>query len=141
MEVDNFEAGTSSEIDPIGQPATQTVTSTQIDFQIGLTYSDHPYFDHGKGVFSATLSKLTLSGWQTVDSQTKTLGNDNDDGTWTDTLTVSVIHDGPGGAVSDRAPLSDDGIRAKGRVRMTRSISWRSSKWHRSAISRSTSCP
>ena len=91
MRVDNFKTGTYATIHVNG-PATnqQTVTDARIDFTVDITYTDHPYFDHGVGFFSVQLNKRTLSGWQVVDNQSKSLGNDNDDGDWSDTVTVSV---------------------------------------------------
>lgn len=91
MEVDNFKGGTDSWIN-INESATaqQTVTDAAIDFSVEIKYTDHPYFDHGVGFFSVQLNRMTTSGWQVVESKSKSLGNDNDDGDWSDTITVSV---------------------------------------------------
>ena len=96
MQVDNFGGGTDAGIF-INEPATnpQTVTDARIDFSVDITYTDHPWFDHGVGYFSVQLNKLTISGWQVIDSKSKSLGNDNDDGNWSDTIIVSVTMTDP----------------------------------------------
>jgi hypothetical protein len=89
MDVDNHSSGTESEITLLPQ-TQQVVTDVNIDFRMDIAFHDHPYFDHGRGYFSARLDKLTVNGFQQVDFQSKTLGNNNDDGDWYDSLTVSV---------------------------------------------------
>jgi hypothetical protein len=90
MDVDNYEGGTESSITLTATTAQQIVQDVEIDFGIDVAYHDHPYFDNGRGYFSARLDKLTTNGWVQEDVQSLTLGNDNDDGDWYDTLTVSV---------------------------------------------------
>jgi hypothetical protein len=53
-----------------------------------ISFHDHPWFDNGRGYFSAQLEKLTTNVWEPVTSATKTL--DNDDGDWYDSLVLSV---------------------------------------------------
>src|SRR6266487_2663862 len=91
MRVDNVHGGTRSEAN-VNEPATgqQVVMDATIDFSVDITYTDHPYFDNGVGYFRVQLSKLTTSGWQVVDTKSKTLGNDDDNGDWSDTLIVSA---------------------------------------------------
>jgi hypothetical protein len=89
MDVNNFSGGTGSDVTLLPQ-TQQVVTDVNIDFRIDIAYHDHPYFDHGRGYFSARLDKLTVNGFQQIDFQSKTLGNNNDDGDWYDSLTVSV---------------------------------------------------
>lgn len=90
MDVDNFEGGTESSIEASTTSSQNVVTDVEIEFQIALAYHDHPYFDNGRGYFSARLDKLTGNGWQQADAQSVTLGNDNDDGDWYTSLTVST---------------------------------------------------
>jgi hypothetical protein len=91
MRVDNFHGGTDSKIQ-INEPATgqQVVMDATIDFSVDITYTDHPYVDNGVGYFRVELSKLTTSGWEVVETKSKTLGNDDDDGDWSDTIVVSA---------------------------------------------------
>ena len=95
MGVDNFEGGTDCSIVKSTVSAQQVVLDTAIDFQINVAYHDHPYFDHGRGYFSARLDKLTTSGWQQAAVQSVTLGNNNDDGDWYESLTVSTVMSEP----------------------------------------------
>lgn len=90
MDVDNFAGGTSSSIVPAATIQQETVGNVEIDFGVAIVYHDHPYFEHGRGYFSAKLDKLTPNGFQQVDAQSKTLGNGSHSGDWSDTLTVSV---------------------------------------------------
>lgn len=90
MDVNNFEGGTESSIVTSAMTAQQVVLDVAIDFQINIAYHDHPYFDNGRGYFSARLDKLTTSGWQQAAVESGTLGNNNDDGDWYDALTVST---------------------------------------------------
>jgi hypothetical protein len=91
MKVDNFEGG-DDEAAGFNETATaqQVVTDATIDFSVDIKYTDHPIFDHGHGYFSVQISRFTASGWEAVDWKSKTLGNDNDDGDWSDSLTVSA---------------------------------------------------
>jgi hypothetical protein len=91
MQVDNTQ-GNEAETVWFNEIATaqQVVTDVAIDFSVDIKYTDHPYYDHGHGYFSVQISRLTASGWEPVDWKSKTLGNDNDDGDWSDSLVVSV---------------------------------------------------
>jgi hypothetical protein len=90
MDVSSFHGGTSCEIDVNDTQVQQTVTDAHIDFAINIAFHDHPWFDNGRGYFTAQLEKFTTGGWMVLDFQAKSLGNDNDDGDWYDTLTVST---------------------------------------------------
>ena len=90
MDVSSFHGGTSCEIDVYDAQLQQTVTNTHIDFAFNIAFHDHPWFDNGRGYFSAQLEKFTTNGWLVLDFQAKSLGNNNDDGDWYDTLTVST---------------------------------------------------
>jgi hypothetical protein len=91
MDVSSFHGGTSCEIDIYDAQLQQTVTDTHIDFVINIAFHDHPWFDNGRGYFSAQLEKFTPNGWEVLGFQAKSLGNNNDDGDWYDTLTVSTV--------------------------------------------------
>ena len=88
----NYEGGNSlgQGAAPGAAIAQQTVTDVHIDFTVDISYGDHPYFDHGRAFFRVGLDRLTLSGWQTVDTQSKTLGDGDHDGDWSDSIVVSV---------------------------------------------------
>jgi hypothetical protein len=90
MNVSSFHGGTACSITVYTTTAQQTVTDVHIDFRVDIAFHDHPWFDNGRGYFSAGLEKLTTNGWQPANFQAKTLGNDDDDGDWYDSLTVSV---------------------------------------------------
>jgi hypothetical protein len=90
MDVDSFHGGTESSITVASTPAQQTVTDAHIDFRIDVEFHDHPWFDNGRGYFSAQLEKLTVNGWALADFQSLTLGDDDHDGDWYDALTVST---------------------------------------------------
>jgi Carboxypeptidase regulatory-like domain len=75
---------------------TQGISNFQSfpDLQVGwifrVIYSDHPLLDHGRGYFRARIFRASDSGsWDPVDSDEKTLGNDNDDGNWSDWLILN----------------------------------------------------
>lgn len=91
MQVRNFHGGTSSHVE-VNQAALaqQEVDDAQIDFSVDISYSDHPWFDNGVGSFSVQLSRMTTSGWEVLDTQSRTLGNDNDDGDWSEALVIST---------------------------------------------------
>ena len=84
MAVRNFHGGTSSTVGSLVTTAQETVTDVHINFRVAIEYHDHPYFDHGRGYFSASVEKLTTSGWQLLTSVSKTLGNNDNDGDWYD---------------------------------------------------------
>jgi len=90
MDVRSFHGGTESSTTTSATTAQQTVTDAHIDFSIEIAFHDHPWFDNGRGYFSAQLEKLVGSGWAPVDSRSASLGDDDHDGDWYDTLTVSV---------------------------------------------------
>ena len=90
LTVSSFHGGTSSFISVHGTTSQQVVLDAHIDFRIEIAFHDHPWIDNGRGYFSARLEKLTTNGWQQADFQAKTLGNDDDDGDWYDSLIVSV---------------------------------------------------
>jgi Carboxypeptidase regulatory-like domain len=70
-------------------PNSQIVSDIQIEWTIAIDYDDHPIFDHGVGHFDAWLYRLSDSGtWDQVDHVARNLGNDNDSGYWSDTLTL-----------------------------------------------------
>jgi hypothetical protein len=98
MYVNNYKFGTSCTIWWDVNAKTQYVVSdVNITFSVSIQYDDHPWFDHGLGFFSAQLNKLTPNGWSPVPSGTasNTLGDDQHDGTWIDTLLVSVTMTDP----------------------------------------------
>jgi Carboxypeptidase regulatory-like domain len=91
MQVDNFEGG-DDEAAGFNETAAaqQVVTDATIEFSVDIKYTDHPIYDHGHGYFSVQISRFTTSGWEALDWKSKTLGNDSDDGDWSDSLVVSV---------------------------------------------------
>ena len=91
MNVSSFHGGTESSITVSSTPAQQTVTDAHIDFRIEIAFHDHPWFDNGRGYFSAQLEKFTTTnGWVLADFQSRTLGDDDHDGDWYDALVVST---------------------------------------------------
>jgi hypothetical protein len=90
LEVDSFHGGTGCWITGHGTPAQVTVLDAKIDFRVDISFHDHPWFDNGRGYFSARLEKLTTNGWQSIAFADKSLGNDDDDGDWFDSLVLSV---------------------------------------------------
>jgi hypothetical protein len=90
MTVNSYHGGTSCSVSSNSTAAAQTVLDNNIDFRIDISFHDHPWFDNGRGYFAAQLERLTTNGWQSVAYATKTLGNDNDDGDWYDSLVLSV---------------------------------------------------
>ncbi len=90
MEVDSFHGGTGCSITGHGTPAQVTVLDATIDFRVDISFHDHPWFDNGRGYFSARVEKLTTNGWQSMAFADKSLGNDDDDGDWFDSLVLSV---------------------------------------------------
>ena len=90
MDVSSFGGGTASRINVLTQSSQHTVTNGNIDFRIDIAFHDHPYVDNGRGYFTARLEKVIGNGFQQLAVQSKTLGNDNDDGDWYDSLVVST---------------------------------------------------
>jgi hypothetical protein len=90
MVVSSDHGGTGAFITVPSAPVQQTVTDTEIEFWIQIAFHDHPWFDNGRGYFSAQLEKLTTSGWAPADFQSRSLGDDEDDGDWYDQLIVST---------------------------------------------------
>ena len=91
MTVSNFGGGTFCYIQHNSNfPNQQTVSDINIDFEIDISFNDHPWFDNGRGYFSARVEKLTTSGWQQIASNSSSLGDDDHDGDWSDQLTISV---------------------------------------------------
>jgi hypothetical protein len=66
MEVDSYHGGTACSITSHSTAAPQTVLDANIDFRVDISFHDHPWFDNGRGYFSAQLEKLTTNGWQSV---------------------------------------------------------------------------
>ena len=91
MRVDNFHGGTRA-VPYVNASASraQFVSDARIDFSVDVTYTDHPFFDHGVGEFRVQLSRFTEVGWQPVASTTKRLGDDSHDGDWSDVVVVST---------------------------------------------------
>ncbi len=73
-----------------GVPVSQVVTNPNIDFDVWVQYDDHPLVGHGRGYFQVDLFKWSGNTWLLIDSQSETLGTDNDSGQWGDWITVSV---------------------------------------------------
>ncbi len=92
MKVDSYGGGTSASISLNGLAVTYEVTDATIEFAIDVEFHDHPYWDNGRGYFRARLDKLEIATgvWTTVQTVDRSLGNNNDDGDWYDTLVLSV---------------------------------------------------
>lgn len=90
MRVRSYSGGTSSTIQVHSPTAQQVVMDANLEFRVEIEFHDHPWIDNGRGYFSAQLEKLTAGGWVQMDFQAKTLGNDDDDGDWYDTLVVKT---------------------------------------------------
>jgi hypothetical protein len=92
MKVSHLEVGGDTLTAEFIETATaqHVVTDAAIDFTADIAYSDHPLSGNGHGYFSLQVSRMTASGWQDVDWTSKTLGNDNTDGDWSDSLVVSA---------------------------------------------------
>ena len=87
--------GTSAAITIHAPTSQQVVTDASIDFHVEIAFHDHPFFNNGRGYFSAKLEKRTTSGWQQADFKAKTLGNGSSDGDWYDALVLSVTMTDP----------------------------------------------
>lgn len=92
MQVRNYGGGTSSEITwDTTISNSQTVSEINIRWTIPCSFDDHPNWDNGRGFFRARLYRLSDAGsWDQLGSQEFKLGNDDDDGYYTGTLTVSA---------------------------------------------------
>lgn len=95
MDVYSDHGGTGASITVSATPAQHTVTDTHLEFWIEIAFHDHPWFDNGRGYFSAQLETLTANGWAVADFQSRSLGDDEDDGDWYDQLIVSTTMTAP----------------------------------------------
>ncbi|MFX0197278.1 MAG: carboxypeptidase-like regulatory domain-containing protein [Candidatus Hodarchaeota archaeon] len=98
LEVSNFKGGTSSAAGWYpGIPSQKEVTELEVRFLIDISYSDHPHWDNGIGRFKVWLDVLREGGWVQVPGgyATKDLGNDKDDGDWSDYLEVKHTMQNP----------------------------------------------
>ncbi len=89
MIVDNYPGGDFVSASFFEVSDTQTVLDVDIEWSIQVAYDDHPYWDHGRGYFRARVYRLSdTPDWVLLDTSETTLGNDNDNGYWTDFLTL-----------------------------------------------------